>query len=141
MVDVGPMPLVIDASVAFKWFVPEVDDDKALALLDLDDVLLAPDLIFAEIGNAMWARLRGQEAGRAAALAAQARLGRVLDEVFPVPPIVSRAVEIGFEISHSIYDCIYLALCEREALVLVTADNGLLKSIRGTAFASLARGL
>ena len=60
------MRSAIDASVAFKWFVPEIDEDKALALLDDATALVAPDLIFAEVANAMWVRLRRLDAGPAA---------------------------------------------------------------------------
>lgn len=34
--------VVVDASVAAKWFIPEVHSDAALCLLDPEIVLLAP---------------------------------------------------------------------------------------------------
>ena len=46
------MKWVVDASVAAKWLVPEADSPLAEALLD--DDLLAPDLLFAEVGNILW---------------------------------------------------------------------------------------
>ena len=67
------MHLAIDASVAFKWFVPEAGDSQALALLDRNEELHAPDLIFAEVANAMWVRLRKIENGRDAVVEAQSR--------------------------------------------------------------------
>jgi predicted nucleic acid-binding protein len=135
------MPLVIDASVAFKWFVPEVDDDRALALLDSDEMLLAPDLIFAEVANAMWVRLRKLDSGLQAVVEAQSQLAQILTQTPPARDLVSRASQIAFAINDSIYDCIYLALCERDGLILTTADEKLLSNIKDTEFQALATPL
>jgi predicted nucleic acid-binding protein len=43
--------LVIDASVAVKWVVPEPESDRAEALLD--HPLVGPDLLFAECANVL----------------------------------------------------------------------------------------
>ena len=51
--------LVIDASVAVKWVVPEPDSDRAEALLD--HALGAPDLLFAECANVLWKKVRRGE--------------------------------------------------------------------------------
>jgi predicted nucleic acid-binding protein len=42
---------VVDASVAVKWFVPEIHSAEALRLLSSDCELLAPDLLPSELGN------------------------------------------------------------------------------------------
>ena len=47
------MTLVVDASVAVKWFLPEIDSDQALALLASDAVFHAPELLRLEIANAL----------------------------------------------------------------------------------------
>jgi predicted nucleic acid-binding protein len=49
--------LVVDASVAVKWFLVEPGDREALALLDGDEPLIAPELVVAEVVNAVWKRL------------------------------------------------------------------------------------
>lgn len=55
------MSVVVDASVVLKWFVPEAGSDAASRLLASEDRLEAPDLLFAEIANAIWKKvLRGQ---------------------------------------------------------------------------------
>ena len=50
-----PANVVVDSSVAIKWFLPEPNADAALRLLDGyrrgDLSFLAPDLIHAEVGN------------------------------------------------------------------------------------------
>ena len=52
---------VVDASVAVKWLVPEIHTQEAEQLLDPTHVLLAPDLLYAEVGNALWKRVRRRE--------------------------------------------------------------------------------
>lgn len=52
------MRIVVDASVAVKWFVLEANSEHARRLLDSDATLVAPDLIVAEIATAMWKRQR-----------------------------------------------------------------------------------
>lgn len=59
------MSLVVDASVALKWFLAdETGADRALAIIRDEMALAAPDLLVAEVCNAAW-RL--------------ARLGRISD--------------------------------------------------------------
>src|SRR5437016_3552759 len=54
------MLLVVDASVAIKWFIAEPHKDKADRILaefaDDSRELIAPDLLIAEVGNALWKR-------------------------------------------------------------------------------------
>jgi predicted nucleic acid-binding protein len=45
--------IVVDASVAVKWVLPEADSGPAVALREAD-ALIAPSLVIAEIGNALW---------------------------------------------------------------------------------------
>ena len=47
--------LVIDASVAVKWVVPELVSERAERLLDHG--LVAPDLLFAECANLLWEKV------------------------------------------------------------------------------------
>lgn len=57
------MSLVVDASVALKWFVPDPGHEAALAILKADDAepqLLAPDWLLVEVANALWKQWRRQ---------------------------------------------------------------------------------
>ena len=46
---------VVDASVAIKWLVDEPLSERAAKLLKDDLPLAAPELIYAEAANALWA--------------------------------------------------------------------------------------
>jgi predicted nucleic acid-binding protein len=116
--------VVVDASVAVKWYVNEVGSEQAIALLDEDDLLfLAPDIFLAEVVNAL---LRQRREGQ---LDDQA-LDKALSDIhFSAPELVStnrlmgRAAGLARALAHPIYDCLYLALAERWDTVLVTADG------------------
>jgi predicted nucleic acid-binding protein len=61
--------LVVDASVAIKWFIPEPLSVEARRILDDYQAgtlsLLAPDLINAEVGNIVWKKQTFQGLGAA----------------------------------------------------------------------------
>ncbi|MFP5404778.1 MAG: type II toxin-antitoxin system VapC family toxin [Gammaproteobacteria bacterium] len=50
--------IVIDASVATKWFLPEADSEQAAALLQIGEKLFAPELIRIEVASAITRRAR-----------------------------------------------------------------------------------
>jgi predicted nucleic acid-binding protein len=136
------MAMIVDASVAFKWFVPEADSDRALALFETTEPLYAPDLVLTEVSNAMWARLRKIDGDHGSAVkAAASALPRMLTLLVPVVELLPRAIELAFDLQHPIYDCIYLALAEREKAALVTADRRLIASAGSGGHSALVRAL
>jgi predicted nucleic acid-binding protein len=49
----------------------------------------------------------------------------------PSVPLLPRAMELARRIGHPVYDCVYLALAEREQATLVTADLQLVRKSSG----------
>jgi predicted nucleic acid-binding protein len=131
------MMVVVDASVAAKWFVKEAGREQALEILD-DSERHAPDLIIAEVGNIAWKKaMRGEMTGE------QARfICTSLRSYFAVlhrsEALADRAIDIALRLGHPIYDCFYLACAQRTGARLVTADRRLLAAIERTDLASLA---
>ena len=133
--------LVIDASVAAKWLFDEPQSELADHLLSGGDLLLAPDLLYAEIGNVIWKRLdRGQLVPE--------RTDAILEEMlavpvkfFPVAALMPDAVRIAHRYRRSFYDACYLALAIQESCMLVTADLRLSNALRNTAVGGHVRPL
>ena len=119
------MTLVVDASVAAKWVLLEPDRDRAMALRSEPGGLLAPTLIVAEIGNAIWKYHRRGLVTASDAIAALTLASSLLTELVPLEDLAPRALEIAAQFNHPIYDCFYLALAERERVPLVSADRRL----------------
>ena len=124
------MSLIVDASVAVKWFAEEPQSDEAEAILAGPDDLHAPDLILAELGNALCKKARLGLVTSEQALDALLRASAFFARLHPLPDLASRATEIAIDIEHSVYDCFYLALAERERLPMVSADRRLLRKKR-----------
>jgi predicted nucleic acid-binding protein len=118
--------LIIDASVAAKWVLPEPESDRAEELRRSGEALLAPTLIVAEIGNAAWKRATRGDMSSAEAMDAVETATALLTTLIPIEQLAARATEIAIELRHPIYDCFYLALAEREGAPIVSADAKLL---------------
>ena len=128
------MKYVIDASVAFKWVVAEIHQDKAL-LLRSDSSngiheLIAPDFFPAEVGHAL---TRAERQNR---LPAGQALGLWTDVMATAPrlhatlPIMPRAIEISSQLRIGVYDCAYIALAEQEKCECITADDKLVNNVQ-----------
>jgi len=128
--------LVVDASVAVKWFVPEVHGIAAQRLIDPRHQLFAPDLLWPEFGNILWKKqLRRQISPQAARrILIDFRSYRV--GIFPSEPLVVAALEIAQRIGRTVYDSLYLALAERLRCRVVTADEKLFNAVQGDAISS-----
>jgi predicted nucleic acid-binding protein len=133
--------LVVDASVAVKWFMDEPDSLAARALVAGGETLVAPELVLAETLNAAWRALRlGQLVDRQYAELADSLPG-CFAWLAPLDAIAKRAAIIAQRLDHPVYDCFYLALAERAGASLVTADRRLLGRIAATPWAVGVRAL
>ncbi len=128
------MRYVVDSSVAARWVIPEIDSDRALRLLDAHvqgvHELVAPDWFLAEVANmlgkaaAMRGLLTADEARQGfTAIHAQIAL------LFPAAALVAPALELAIRYRRAVYDCLYVALAEREQRQLVTADQALVNQL------------
>jgi predicted nucleic acid-binding protein len=134
--------LVVDASVAFKWFVAdEPHAAEAAAVLRQEAVLLAPDILIAEVCNAAGRALRQGRIGSDQAAGIAARLPGLFSSLAGAASLAVRAFEIARVIDHPVYDCLYVALAARQQTKLVTADARLLAKMSGTAWQASAVSL
>jgi predicted nucleic acid-binding protein len=120
------MKYVLDSSVAFKWVVVEALTDKARNLRDefrqgLHE-LIAPDVM---------TRAEGQ--GRISPPEASILLADVLltcPQLDPYMPLLSHAVAISSQARIGVYDCLYVALAQREGCEFLTADHRLIRALQ-----------
>jgi predicted nucleic acid-binding protein len=136
------MTLVIDASVALKWFLAdEPDAARALALVGQPEALIAPDILIAEVCNAVWRSARLGRISRVQLNEIAAGLPRFFDALVGAAMLAARAVAIADQLDHPVYDCLYLALADVREASFVTADARLLAKIRETVWADRVRYL
>ena len=121
------MKYVLDASAAICWVVRRPLTPKAIRLRDdfrqSIHHLLAPDIFIDEVASGLTKAERQKliPVGQAASLYAQ-----VMNEpvaFLPHLPLVTRAIDISSRTRSGYYDCLYVALAEREGCQLITADQ------------------
>ena len=129
--------LVIDASVAVKWFVSEEGSDKADEVSASDYTLLAPRLIVIEVANAL-ARKAIQKLITPLEAAEYVRtLPQFLAGLLDVEDLIEPALENACSHRHPIYDFVYLEAARRRDTRMLTADQKLIAKVKGTNIAKL----
>ena len=124
-------PLVVDASVVVKWFVPEEHSEAARSLLQLSDhAFFAPDHLFAELGNTVWKKVRRGELDAALAPALVADMARVAIDPVSTQVLMADAYAIAARVGLTFYDGLYVALAKRLGAPLVTADRKMVDVLR-----------
>ena len=118
---------VVDASVVVKWVLKERGRPAALRLLEdyrsAHAHLLAPSLVVAEVGNALWKHVqRGSLDRDQAATAFRFVLGNlpILEESETVSEV---ALQLAVAHRCTYYDSLYLALAMARRCDLITADE------------------
>lgn len=113
---------------------PELDTDKALRLRDdfYKSIveLIAPDILPVEVAHAITRAERQKRVTPSQGALALADVINTLPPLFPCLGFVARAYEISSQMRVGVYDCLYVALAEREACELVTADDKLVKNLQ-----------
>src|SRR5689334_4256565 len=133
-----PAILVIDTSVAVKWYVPESGAEAAVALLTSSDgrLLISPDLIGPELGNVLWKKVRRGELDEVEArtiVDAFAKTPPV--QIVPSAPYLPAAFEIATRHDRTVYDSLYLALAVARGGHYITADDRLVRALSTTTLA------
>ena len=126
--------LIIDASVALKWFLTESNSDEARQLLRGNEPLAAPDLLFVELANALWKKVRRGELPRSEAAALIEEFGSVGLMIVPSAKVLGDAFEIANATGRTVYDAVYIALAMRLDGIFVTADAKLVNGVGSVPF-------
>lgn len=129
-------PVVIDASVAAKWFLPSANEtlvEEAVALLKRyargEVQFVVPDLFWAELGNVFWKAVRGRRWSQSDA---ETAVVSTLERKFPTVPatnLLRDAFDIAATFDRPVYDSLYVALAITSKTHFITADEKLANSL------------
>ena len=122
---------VVDASVVLKWFVPEIHTDAARRLLAASHDFLSPDLLFPEVGNAIWKKVRRGELTTEEGQRLAADISSVAVETVSTRDLMTDAHALAVTTGLTVYDAMYLALAIRLETELITADARLGQTVAG----------
>ena len=128
------MKYVLDASVALRWVLSGPLSRKAEELRDEFDQgihdLIDPSIYRGEIANALTKAERQK-------IIAVGEAHRLISDILSTPPVMHRyepllyrAVDISSQTRSGFYDCLYVALGERENCEVVTADDKLIRNLQ-----------
>jgi predicted nucleic acid-binding protein len=134
---------VVDASVAIKWYVPEVHSETAACLLDGTHKIIAPDLLLPEFGNILWKKVqRGQISVETSRTILQ-EFKAVALQIYPSEPLLETAVDMAmpaagcaYALGQTVYDCFYLVLAVTQQCQMVTADGKFYNALKTSSYAS-----
>ncbi len=114
---------VVDASVAIKWFLPEIHSEAARRVLKCDKELTAPDILWPEVGNTVWKKVRRHEITPEEAHGILRDFMRFPINTFGCKELLEPAWALANRFDVSVYDGLYLALAVNRDSFFVTADH------------------
>lgn len=119
--------MVVDASVAVKWVIPEDDSPHAWRIQEKyqDEQLdiVAPYLVISEVANVLWKRVRRGDLSVEMARRACAQFLRDCPVLLDSHAVSSAALGLALAHHRPFYDCLYLAWALDQRCDLVTADE------------------
>jgi predicted nucleic acid-binding protein len=128
--------MVLDASVAAKWFLPPRDEQlvsEALKLFRDYDAgrvrLIVPDLFWVEFGSIARKAVRRQRWSQSEADTAVTRVRELELESFDCKSLLRAAFNIASVGGRSVYDAIYVALATETRSTMITADERLVNAL------------
>ena len=127
------MPLVVDASVALAWALPDESSPYADAVLAVveQEGLRVPDLWAREIANGLavaYLRKRITSAEEKAFLAALSHLSIEVEETSAALTVIRDGTAAALRYGLTAYDAAYVDLAARERLTLATLDTAMRKA-------------
>jgi predicted nucleic acid-binding protein len=127
------MPLVVDASVALAWALPDEISPYADAVLAVveQDGMRVPELWTRELANGLavaYLRKRITYADEAAFLLALSYLSIDVEERAPAVTAVRNGTAAAMRYGLTAYDAAYVDLAVRESLTLATLDTAMRKA-------------
>jgi predicted nucleic acid-binding protein len=120
---------VVDASVVIKWFVPEIHSDAARRLLSTTHEYFSPDLLFPEVGSAIWKKVRRGELTAEQGQRLAADISTIAVETMPARGLLVDAHALAVTTGLTVYDSMYLALAVRLKTEIITADDRLGRAV------------
>ena len=121
--------IVVDASVAVKWFLKEPFSDEARAVVHEDAVRAAPEHILAEVGQVLLKAVRARNIWSDHAQKALDLLTHLV-QLLPTRELAGPAIKVAMQVGCTNYDALYVVAAEGLGATLVTADAKLVEQLK-----------
>jgi predicted nucleic acid-binding protein len=121
------MKRVVDASVAIKWYVPEIYEQEATRLQKSGVELHAPELILPEFGSIVWKKVSRKEISERTGQRIVTEFSKTKLTVHSHASIIKSAYTGAAMTNQTVYDWTYLSLALSLGCEFVTADERFIK--------------
>ena len=115
--------LCVDASIAPKWWFPEVHSAEAELLRIGDFELIAPALLPIELASVFVHKFRRHQISEEQLARFSVEIARTPVRIFDAGTALAAAIDLAARYHPSLYGCLYAALALRERCQVVTADR------------------
>ena len=128
--------IVVDASLAVKWFLPEPGAEAAAALLLEQDEIAGPDMLAVEVHATLVRGANMVKSNRLEAETAIRRFQAMIESgevtlIRSLPNQIERAANLAIDLGHPLKDCLYLALAMELDCELMTCDARFAEKAKG----------
>lgn len=127
----NPQRIIIDSSVAIKWYLPDESDDRALkiksAFARRAILIVVPLLFFYEINNILRTTIKSLRITREASVRAYQDLLELNFTSYSSKELFKMALEKALILDITSYDASYVCLAEHLQIPFFTADEKLVK--------------
>jgi predicted nucleic acid-binding protein len=128
------MRAVLDSSTALQTVLPEQDTAKAIRLIDEYrkgvHALLTPDIFPLETLNGLAKAERRNRIPAGSGYALWQTIMADSPAFHSHFQLMARAYALSIATKSAVYDCLYVALAEKECCELITADDKLVKNLQ-----------
>jgi predicted nucleic acid-binding protein len=125
--------VVVDSSIVIKWFVVEPFSAESHRILNSYQTgalaLLAPDLLYAEVGNIVWKKHKFQGLALADAQRINDEFRLLSFSLTSTRDLLKEAYRLAVTYQRTVYDALYIALSVDKQCPFVTADEKLVNAL------------
>ena len=119
------MKLILDSSAAVHIALQTEHAPALMAAVEAAHVVLSPQLIQAEVGNALWKTIRWQGLDLSAALAHYEDALSLVDQLLDDTSLMPQALRLAAQHQHPVYDMLFIAAALQQGARLLTVDKKL----------------
>lgn len=123
------MIVVLDASSAVTQALYPTEPESILhyEIIQKADLILSPDLFISEITNALWKYCLHKKIDVRSAKKYGKYSISLVDHFIETYTLWREALSMATDLSHSVYDCMYLVLAKKNKATVLTYDKKLIK--------------
>lgn len=132
---------VLDASVAVKWFLPEIHQAESFNLLKSNPVLIAPEFLKVEFDSILSKWCRSGRVNYERAEEVRSVFNKIKIYFVDLDDIADISFEISAKMPVTYYDALYLCTAKLYECKMVTFDRKLYKSVKDSEFETYLKKL